>query len=520
MGFVLCGESHECPRSLASYDLKRTDQNMSDIAILINTAVAVLATVVLIVRFRTNPVIALVIGSIYLGLSTGLGVTKTVETIAGGFGDIMTDVGLLIAFGVLMGSILNETGAIRRLVDRLLNVFGPKRLPYALGLSMGTFLQSIFLDVLLVISAPLARRLAPKVGKLGLARVATAMAISLECGIVLMVPGVAALALAGVLGVPLGKMLVFGFILIVPTIIISIAIMTFLFRRGFWNEEKDQIAEYEDDESGRDESGSDDNQVPGGNGSTGATGGGEPAGAGGSRMNDDGGELEGKASAVQVVERQQKEAPLMVLFGPMLLSLVLMAAGAILEIGKIEISWLKLISEPVIALLIGLVGTSLVGRYTMGQRRVEESIVSGFKESGQILILTGVGGSLAATVSAAGLGDILGGFFSASTVAPLIMVWAIAAVLHIAVGSVTISAITSAGLLAPVASTIGLDPVLLALAAGAGSLFMVHVTSNTFWLLQSLLGQTVRGALKSVSVGVSVASVVALLLILPMSLFF
>ena len=71
--------------------------------------------------------------------------------------------------------------------------------------------------------------------------------------------------------------------------------------------------------------------------------------------------------------------------------------------------------------------------------------------------------------------------------------WAIAAALHVAVGSVTISAITSAGILAPVAPIIGLDPVLIALAAGAGSLFAVHVTSNTFWLLQSLLGQSTRG---------------------------
>ena len=60
---------------------------------------------------------------------------------------------------------------------------------------------------------------------------------------------------------------------------------------------------------------------------------------------------------------------------------------------------------------------------------------------------------------------------------------------------------------------------LIALAAGAGSLFMIHVTSNTFWLLQSLLGQTVRGALKSVTVGVSVASVIALGLVLVMSIF-
>ena len=481
---------------------------MSDIAVLINTAVAVLAAVVLIVRFRVNPVIALVISSVYLGLAVGLGVEETVKTITSGFGEIMVDVGLLIAFGVLMGSILNQSGAIRRLVEHLLSTFGPKRLPYTMGLAIGTVLQSIFLDVLLVISAPLARKLAPKIGKLGTARMATAMAIALECGIVFTVPGVASLALAGLLNVPLGKMLLFGLLLVIPTIVISIAIMTFLFRRGFWNEEKDEDHTFvaEEDREGEEEE-------PDGGAAPATASSGHTPGSGGP-----GAQLAG--AAVAVAERERKQFPLMVLFAPLLTSLLLIGAGAILQILKIDMPWLQLLGEPVIALLIGLIGTCLVTRSAIGQKRVEEAIAVGFKESGQILILTGVGGSLAATVAAAGLGDILGGFFSASTVAPLLVVWAIAAVLHIAVGSVTLSAITAAGLLAPIAPAIGLDPVLLALAAGAGSLFMVHVTSNTFWLLQSLLGQSVRGALKSVTVGVSVASVVAILLILPMSLLF
>lgn len=483
---------------------------MSDIAVLINTAVAVLAAVVLIVRFRVNPVIALVIGSVYLGLAVGLGVEKTVETITSGFGEIMVEVGLLIAFGVLMGSILNQSGAIRRLVEHLLNTFGPKRLPYTLGLALGTVLQSIFLDVLLVISAPLARKLAPRIGKLGTARVATAMAIALECGIVFTVPGVASLALAGLLNVPLGKMLLFGLLLVIPTIIISIAIMTFFFRRGFWNEAKDEDHTFvaEEDQEGEEEE---------------YDGGTEPSAAaapGAHNPGSNGSAARPVGAAVAVADPERKKFPLLLLFAPLLTSLLLIGAGAILQILKIDVAWLQLLGEPVIALLIGLIGTCLVTRSAIGQKRVEEAITVGFKESGQILILTGVGGSLAATVAAAGLGDILGGFFSASTVAPLLVVWAIAAVLHIAVGSVTLSAITAAGLLAPIAPAIGLDPVLLALAAGAGSLFMVHVTSNTFWLLQSLLGQSVRGALKSVTVGVSVASVVAILLILPMSLLF
>ena len=103
------------------------------------------------------------------------------------------------------------------------------------------------------------------------------------------------------------------------------------------------------------------------------------------------------------------------------------------------------VSQPLIALLAGLVGTSVVGRYVAGRKRIDQAIATGFRESGQILILTGVDGSLAATIDKALLGDILGQYFTANTAAPLLMVWVIAAVLHVAVGSVTISAITAAG---------------------------------------------------------------------------
>jgi H+/gluconate symporter-like permease len=471
---------------------------MSHTAVVINTAVAIIAVVVMIVRFKFNPVVSLVVGSAYLGLAVGLGVEKTIDAIMTGFGDIMAEVGLLIAFGVLMGAILQQTGAIQRLVQTLLNLFGPKRMPYAMSLTIATLLQSIFLDVLLVISAPLGRSLAKKIGKNGTARMAAAMAIGLECGIVLTVPGVGALALAGLLGVPLGKYLLFGVLLVIPTVAISVAIMSFLFNHGFWNPERD-----EQEFLGEDPEPLDDERE-----TVSAT----------TTPDDDDSAGGGVATKTATVTRAQ--TPLIVLFAPMLVSLVLIATGAILDAGDIHNPIVKFISSPVIALLIGLIGTSFVGRYTLGAEPIQHAIATGFKESGQILILTGVGGSLAATIKAAGLGDILGEYFTASTAAPLLVVWAIAAALHVAVGSVTISAITSAGILAPVAPVIGLDPVLIALAAGAGSLFAVHVTSNTFWLLQSLLGQSTRGALKTVTVGVSVASVVAILLILPMSVLF
>ncbi|MEU9819335.1 GntP family permease [Pseudonocardia alni] len=494
---------------------------MSDTVIVVNTAVAVLAVVVLIVRFRLNPVISLVIGAVYLGLTAGLGVTGTVDAVTGGFGDILADVGLLIAFGVLTGAMLHHAGAIERLVSALLTACGPRGMPYATAVTVSTALQSIFVDVLLVISAPLARRIAPRIGDKGLPRMATALAIGLECGIVFMVPGVGAVALAGVLGVPLGQMLILGLVVVVPTVLVATGIMSVLLRRGWWDPARDEQepvaagvpagAEAESPDTAASDAGSAGGR-PTGTGSPdgGGTDGGHGAGPGGGAVP--------AAVGTAVSGTTRRELPLALLFGPLLVGLLLIAAGAVLDAAGITHPVIAFLGEPVVALLLALIGTTAVVGIAHGRGMVEAAVSDGFRESGQILILTGVGGSLATTISEAGLGEILGRFFSASTAAPLLMVWLIAAVLHVAIGSVTISAITAAGVLAPVAPVIGLAPVLIALAAGAGALFAVHVTSNTFWLLQSLLGQSVRGTLKTCSVGVSIASVVAILVILPLSL--
>ncbi|WP_431904600.1 GntP family permease [Amycolatopsis thermoflava] len=452
---------------------------MSDTLVLVNTGFAVLATVLLIIRFRVNPVIALLLGASYLGLTSGLGVDGTLEAITKGFGDLMAEIGLLVAFGVLTGSLLQRSGAIERLIETLLRRVGPKRMPYALSLSVATVLQSIFLDVLVVIVAPLARGLGLRGGKAGTPRMITAMAIGMEVGVVMVVPGIAALALAGVLGVPLGTMLLFGLLVTIPTTLISVAVMQFVFRRGWWDEAKDE--QFAAEPSTPD---------------TPATGG----------------------AAVTTRTTTGSQTRLVVLFAPVLAALLLIAIGAVLDIAEVRIAPLAFVCSPVIALLLGLIGTILVTRHAVGKSAMDEALRTGFRESGQILILNGVGGSLALTIKNIGLGDILGQYFSASTAVPLLLVWAVAAILHVAVGSVSISAITAAGILAPLAPVIGLEPVWIALAAGAGSLFAIHVTSNTFWLLQSLTGLTTRGTLKTFSGGVSVASVVAIAVIIPLSM--
>ncbi|MEJ2889272.1 GntP family permease [Actinomycetospora aeridis] len=435
------------------------------------TAAVVVLAVLLIVRVRIHPAVVLALAAATVGLVTGLGVEGTVDAVTTGFGDIMADAGLLIAFGVLIGALLRAVGAIERLVATLLRWFGPRRMPMTMTVACATVLQPIFVDVLIVIAAPLARRIAARIGPTGVPRMAAAIAIGCECGIVMMVPGIGTVAIAGVLGVPLGRMLIFGLVVLVPTVVIASALTGAILSR-WWDPARDEpVVEHEPE------------------------------------VEDGDGDESGVEDEVVV---PTSTTPLAVLLAPLLGALTLIAAGAIVEAAGASVPVLAFVAAPPIALLLGVLGTMAVARRELGRDGIEGPLTEGFRESGLILVLTGVGGSLAEAIKQSGLGEVLGGLFSANTALPLATVWLTAAVLHVAVGSVTISAITAAGVLAPVAPAIGLDPVLIALAAGTGALFLVHVTSNTFWLLQSLLGQTVRGALKTCSFGVSVASVVGL----------
>ena len=254
------------------------------------------------------------------------------------------------------------------------------------------------------------------------------MAIGLECGIVLTVPGVGALALAGLLGVPLGKMLLFGVLLVIPTVAISVAIMSFLFNHGWWNPERD-----EQEFLGADPDPLDDDGPATTAGRHGAHADDDTAAGGGVATKTDDGDH--GADTADPAVRTDAGCPWF--SSPPARSCD--AADIHNPVDEVPVLARHRPADRPAS------GPASSADTPSAPKRFEKAIATGFKESGQILILTGVGGSLAATIKAAGLGDILGEYFTASTAAPLLVVWVIAAALHVAVGSVTISAITVGG---------------------------------------------------------------------------
>ena len=125
--------------------------------VVLHTLLAIALVIGLIIWLRVDPVISLVLGCLYLGLASGVGFGGTLKEITGGFGEIMGKVGLLIGFGVVIGSLLHATGAFRRMVQALVSGVGARRLPYAMAGAMSTIFPSIYVDVQVVLSAPVAR---------------------------------------------------------------------------------------------------------------------------------------------------------------------------------------------------------------------------------------------------------------------------------------------------------------------------------------------------------------------------
>ena len=451
----------------------------------LHTAIAIVLAIGLIIRFKVDPVISLLLASLYLGLASGVGFAGTIEAIATGFGEIMAEVGLLIGFGVLIGAFLHSAGAFHRLLDVLVRMVGATRLPYALSILHSTILPSIYVDVQVVLASPVARSAAPYISRNGLPLMASALGAGIFAGYVFVIPGLAAISIAGLLGVPLGTWLLFGIVIGPLTAIITSLIMRLILRGGLWKPESDEDV----DEA---------------------------------MIEQEAHEIAAAAADADADAEAGRSLPLVVLLLPILVPLFLIAFGAFAELLDFSTSFIAFLGNANLALFVGLVGAYLMFRATAGIDRTRDTMDEGFHTTGEILLITGVGGSLGAVIGETDLDSVLAGLFQAEAGTPVVvsilLAWFIAALLHLAIGSVSVAAITASGIIAPILGSISVAPVVIGLAIASGAMFALQVNSNFFWMFKALLGLSTKGSLKTLTGATSIAAVVSLPMVIVASL--
>ncbi len=482
----------------------------------------ILAVVLLITVGKVHPFLSLMLGSAVLGAVATMPPGDIVASFLDGFGSTAGSVGVLIALGAMIGKLLEDSGGANRIVSTMVGRVGPGRLPWVMALIAAILGLPLFFEVGVVLLVPVivlvARRTGLSLMKLGIPALA---GLSVLHGLVPPHPG--PLTAIGLLKADLGRTLLYGIIIAIPTVVVAGPLLARQVDR--W------VPKFVDD----------DERVPV------AVGGGVSASRSGppaSRATVPGNEDAARTGSPGRAGRErggpigtfdELEAPLApgrrrVSFGAAIvgitLPVVLMLVDAItkLLVTDKESGVRKVIDffgTPTVALLIAVLFCYLVLGLRSGMRReeVSGSVGASLPPIAGIILIVAAGGGFKQTLIDAGVGNVIKDWATGVNISVLLLGWLVAVLIRLGTGSATVATITAAGIVGPLAATLTTSHLaLLVLAIGCGSLFFSHVNDAGFWLVKEYFGLTVGETIKSWSVMETVISVVGFALIMLLSL--
>jgi gluconate:H+ symporter, GntP family len=477
----------------------------SDFRLILAALLGIAAVVLLITWLKMHPFLALILGSLLLGVVAGLGMSDTITSFTTGVGATVGSVGLLIALGAMIGGLLAESGGADRVVTAFVDHVSTRRLPWAMAGVAALIGIPLFFEVGVVLLVPIvllvARRTSLPVLAVGIPALA---GLSVLHGLVPPHPG--PLVAIAALNADLGRTLLFGLIAAIPCVILAGPVF------GSWISRRLDLP------------------IPARLGSGPA----ESPGSGPARTGTDLGSPTGTEQRTTTVATDTAvEAPprrlpnlgatIFTILLPVLLMLLRAIGELILDEKNGLRSALDLVGTPVIALLAGVILAMFTLGTAVGFGRERISSITGgsLPAIAGILLIVAAGGGFKQVLIDAGVGDLVGRAADDLHLHALVLGWLVAVGIRLATGSATVATITAAGIVAPLAA--GLDGntvALLALAIGAGSLFFSHVNDAGFWLVKEYFGMTVGQTIKSWSVMETIISVVGLAAVLTLSVVF
>ncbi len=472
----------------------------SDTRLVLAAILAIAVVVVLITWLKVHPFLALILGSLLLGIVGGLAFADTIASFQAGVGATVGNVGVLIALGAMIGGMLAESGGADRVVNAFVDRVSTGRLPWAMAGVAALIGIPLFFEVGVVLLVPIvllvARRTSLPVLAVGIPALA---GLSVLHGLVPPHPG--PLVAIDALHADLGRTLLFGLICAIPCVVLAGPVF------GTWISRRLDLP------------------VPvmfGQRENVNREGGGASG-----HVDDLGGVTSGgeRAAVGTAVEAPPRRLPgLAPTIATVLLPVVLMLLRAIGELtldkGNGLRSVLDIIGTPMIALLAGVI----VSMFTLGtavgfgREKISKTLGGSLPAIAGILLIVAAGGGFKQVLVDAGVGDLVGRAAENFSINALILGWLVAVGIRLATGSATVATITAAGIVAPLAGGLDSNTVaLLALAIGSGSLFFSHVNDAGFWLVKEYFGMSVGQTIKSWSVMETIISVVGLLSVLALS---
>ncbi|MGI5505879.1 GntP family permease [Lentzea sp. CA-135723] len=438
--------------------------------------VSIAVLLLLIIKFKVEPFIALIVVALLVALLAGVPVEALVGSaqkasdslLEKGFGSILGHIAAIIGLGTLLGAILEASGGAQVLMDKLMTAFGEKKAPVAIGLAGLIFGVPVFFDIGIFVLAPLVYVAAKRSGK-SIVLFAMPLLAGLSVMHAFMPPHPGPVAAAGLLGVSLGWIIIMGLAVALPSWFVGGVLYS------YWIGKRINVPVPEEmlaaAEVARAENGGDDRDPP----------------------------------SLGLV--------LAIIGLPLVLILAGTFGSILLTKGSRLYSVATFFGTPAVALTISvLLAFWLLGfRRGMTREKVAELSSASLKPVAMILLVVGAGGFFGAVLAATGIGKTLANELSGIGLPVIALAYVISCVIRIAQGSATVAIVTTAGIVAPVLADLNYSQPQLALvvmAIASGSIIASHVNDGGFWIVSRYFGLSVKETLQSWTVLETILSVV------------
>jgi len=424
--------------------------------------IALTLIVVGIVKWKIHPFFVLLIAAIVYGFITGMQVSQIVDSINSGFGSIMGKIGLIIFFGVAIGTILEKSGGAMVIATRLLKLIGEKSIHLAMMVTGYLLSIPVFADSAFIIMNSLNKALSDK-AKVAYAGTTAALALGLMATHVMVPPTPGPIAAAGILDAELGSVILWGLLVSMAALVPCYFFATKIASRI---------------------------HIP---------------------------------IHLEKTEDALHKPKLWISLLSIVVPIILIVVKSIADYPGMNMGdsffypLISFLGSPVIALLIGIVLALLM------PKKLDEKVYSAtgwlgdaLRIAAPIILITGAGGIFGAMLQNSGIADFIANSFTDIQIG-LFLPFLLAACLKTTQGSSTVALITTASIVAPMLVALGLDDPFLrtmtVLAIGAGSTVVSHANDSFFWVLTQLTGMDVKQGNQIQTVGTLVFGISAILII-------
>lgn len=426
---------------------------------------------VLIIRYRMQAMIAILVGAVAIGLAAGMPFELIIKSVNDGMGNTLEGIALLVGLGSMFGAILEISGGAQTLAVTMVDRFGDKKAAWALGITGLVIAMPVFFDAGLIILIPLAFSLAKRTSRSSL-YYAIPLLAGLAVGHAFIPPTPGPVLVATMLGVDLGWVIIVGLICGTFAMIVAGPVWGAYCGKRYFIPVPEHVASQPDIDTSK---------LP---------------------------------SFTTVV---------LIILIPLVLIILKSVAGVVEAMAPMR-SVINFLGEPFVALTIAtLVAMALLGyRNGYSSKELERVMTKSLEPVGLILLVTACGGVLRYILQYSGLGEIIGGAVASASLPIVVVAFVVAALVRISVGSATVAMTMAAGIIAAMPEIAALSPLHLACVTASiagGATVCSHFNDSGFWLVKTLVGMDEKTTLRTWTIMETLVGATGFVVALVISLF-